>query len=204
MGDKTTPGTYEYFFQLWSDKGGKRTTVVVKGLLTAEKTLKALLREIYNDIPSSLWTIEDRALFRRKTGLPHTVTRHKIPIEEKCNPIIIPLGGGFIQFACKTTTDSSRPSLPALANGVEVAYKIGIPHFTTEDTKTMKAGTRIRSQMLSPNDNTSKEIVTKAKFILKLGTEHAGKDLHVFIRWINAKHPQMSGPWTGPWTTTIL
>ena len=110
----------------------------------------------------------------------------------------------MVKFACKTTHDSSRASLPALANAVEVAYKIGIPHFTTEDTKTCKAGTRIASQIAGVNDNTSKMIVTKAKFMLQLGIEHAGKDLHVYVRWVNTRRPTLSGPWSGPWSVIII
>jgi hypothetical protein len=204
MGDKTTPDTYEYFFQLWCDKGGTRTTVIVKELLTSEKKIKNLLREIFNDIPSSLWDTEDRVFFRRKTGLPHKVTVHTTPIQDKCNSVIIPLGGGAVKITCKSDHENPRASLPPMANAVEIAYKLGIPRFTTEDTPTTKVGTRIRSQIINPEDHTTKVVVTKAKFMLQFGLENAGKDLHVFVRWVNTRRPLLAGPWTGPRTETII
>ncbi len=204
MGDQTTPDTYLYNYAVWSDKKVKRTSYIVVVLLTLENQLKKLLREIYNDIPSSLWQASDRETLRRKDGLPHKVSFRHTAIEGFCHIKVVRIGGGRVRILCKRDHDSTRPSLPIFANAVEIAYKIGIPYFVPEDTDTEKAGTRIGSQIMHADDGTTKVIFTRASFYYDLGVENAGKDLHIYARWTNTKNPRIAAPWTGPVTVILI
>jgi hypothetical protein len=203
VGDSNTPETYEYFYHLWSQKGIKRTSTVVLGLLRFESEVKSLLRDIYDNIPARLWTDDDRVAFNRKTGLKRIKKLHNSHIEEICNPRPGISQGGDVHLSCITAHDSSRASLPAAANAVEVAYKIENIRYEPDDPISGKQGRRIPMDIVPPEKLRDRMIRTSAKFTISFGIENTGRSLLLWTRWINTKHPERSGIWTGPYTLII-
>ncbi|MEI8201723.1 MAG: hypothetical protein WCH34_01840 [Bacteroidota bacterium] len=193
-GDPSTEGTYMYYFTLWSDTKTKCTSDVITNLATKEKQIKKLLSKIFNDIPGSIWTDTDRSTFNRKTGLEKTISHPTKAISKKCYATVIPLGDGAAKFECRTAEDSTRPSLPELANGVELAYRIDLP-MIDETTHKIK-----RNPINGPDDGTTKISDTKASFTKGFGGDNAGCILQGYTRWINTVHSNLNGLWTGPFT----
>jgi hypothetical protein len=208
-GDSATPGTYLYYYALWSQPGSGRTKDVIDNLVSTEKSIKSLLLKIYNDIPASVWTNEDRNAFNRRTGLPLTHTKPTSPIPEQCYVHITFRGGGDLKFNCRATLDSTRASMPKGANGVEFAFRIDSPQFVPPIPAVIDgAGNDLaskikRDQMISPKDATDHQTYPKAGFVVKLGPENAGNNLQFFARFINTHYPGLEGPWTGPVSVMI-
>ena len=46
--------------------------------------------------------------------------------------------------------------------------------------------------------------ISHASFLLATGTNNANKILVVFFRWAKSKHPELDGPWNGPFSTPVL
>jgi hypothetical protein len=88
------------------------------------------------------------------------------------------MNGGWIKMTVRETTDSNRPSMHPLADAIEVVYCIG--------------GT----PPASPKDCINTFISTKAKFIIELGIEYAGKKIYGFVRWKNIRNNNKSGQWS--------
>ena len=193
-GDPSTEGTYLYYYTLWSDTKTKSTSAVKTNLSTKEKELKKQMSKIYNDIPRSLLNDLDRSTLNRKTGLEKTSSHPTKPISEKCNSTVTPLGDGAAKFECRSNEDSSRPSIPERANGVEIAYRIDLP-VIDETTHKIK-----RVPISDPEDGTTKFTDTKANFNKGFGGDKAGCILQGYSRWVNTVHPNLNGLWTGPFT----
>ena len=202
-GDTSTNDTYLYYWALWADETGSRTVQVVANLLDTEEKLKVLITEILNDIPASLWTDADRKTFNRKTGLKRTITHTETAISEICYAATTALGGGDIKFRCRTFSESKRSKLPPLADGVEIAYRIDVPGLITTGEGENETVNLVYKPPKSLTDGTTNVIFTKTIFILNCGIENSGKYLQYFIRWVNIKHPNLSGKWTGPFGTVI-
>jgi hypothetical protein len=120
-------------------------------------------------------------------------------IAEQCIAMVSPIGGGDIKIKCRTAHDSSRPSKPEWAEGVEIAYTISdnLPRYDNLQNQ------KVKDMIVSPVTGTTKAIFSKASFIMHLGAENAGRNLQFFVRWVNIKHPELSGPFTGPYSTII-
>ncbi len=101
-------------------------------------------------------------------------------ITEKCNVIFTLLGGGKIQFKCRTTKDAKRGALALGANAVEVVYIIGDSNTKAPSADEMGNG----------------KLFSKASFILSLGTINSQKVLYIYFRWTNIKHPEVASPWS--------
>jgi hypothetical protein len=123
-------------------------------------------------------------------------TRHQTPITESCVIYDTPIGGSMIKISCRTAHDSNRASIAALANAVEVAYGIHIPLF---DEK----GNHINQNPLLQTNCKDRFISTKATFMLEFGIENTCKFVTLYARWINTKHAELAGHWTGPFRAVI-
>jgi hypothetical protein len=87
------------------------------------------------------------------------------------------LGEGDVRFTSRTTKDSKRASRPKGTTAVEVAYSMAVtPPLNAEDGTTFISSTH-------------------AAFTYSFGAANSGKKLYVFARWINAKYPELAGPW---------
>lgn len=91
------------------------------------------------------------------------------------------IGGGEVNVGCKATKDQTRYSMHPAANLVEYRFAIvepgDIPPADAEDYP-------------------KKDVSSRAKFILKLGTKNTGKRFYGLFRWVNAHRPKQEGPWT--------
>ena len=89
------------------------------------------------------------------------------------------------------------------ADAVELAYRIDLPYIPTDPTEN-ETVSKIKNVLATAEDKTTKMIYTKATFIFEAGQENVGNVLQYFTRFINTKHPQINGPWTGPVGTIII
>ena len=97
-------------------------------------------------------------------------------------------GRGKIEVRAQTTEDATRPSMPSFANLVECRYTILEQGDIPPD---------------NPDNFPKKEVSSRAKFILPVGEQNAGKRLHLVFRWINTAKPKQEGPWTDAISITI-
>jgi hypothetical protein len=142
-------------------------------------------------------TAEDRAILR--IAEPSTTrTRPTAVIAESCFASPVVLGGGSIKLVCRHEHDSNRASKPTRADAVEIAYRIDRVLYNSQTGEILPLHV-----IESPDDGTTKLLSTKAIFRLSLGIEHAGSKLQLYARWINTKHPELAGPWKGPFTSFI-
>jgi hypothetical protein len=202
-GDIATPGTYLFTYALWALPGSGRTKDVIDDLVSLENSIKSLLTSIFNDIPASVWTNADRNAFNRRTGLPKTPTHPTEPIVEECYVKAKAKGGGDVILECSSLEDASRPSKPAGADAVEIAFRIDMPVIETDGAGNDLASKVRFKSLADADDGTAKAIFTRAKFTARLGTKNSGNYLLFYARWINTHHPELAGTWTGPYSLLI-
>ncbi len=100
-----------------------------------------------------------------------------------------PLGGGDLDFSCRTSHDDHRASKADGADSLQLAFAI------VDGGNMPMPGPGM--PMPNPNDTgMTKEIFTKALFVFHCGPQNVGKRLIAFGRWYNTKHPELAGPWT--------
>ena len=113
---------------------------------------------------------------------------HRIPtsqIKDAIFALIVANGGGNINIACRTEHDASRPSLPRDADGVEIAFSIS-------------------TQPPTPDDAQYKKQFSKSKFTISGGMGNIGKQMYIYVRWINSKHPAIAGDWSMVYSIMIV
>jgi hypothetical protein len=132
-------------------------------------------------------TVTDRETFsiNGANGQKKSRTTSQSQITSLINAILKPIGGGSISIKCYDAK-SKRPAINETANCVQYRYCIGN---TTP--------TSVEDDILDMN------ISTKSSFILQAGAENEGKRLHIYFRWYNTKHPEVSSPWC-PLQSTII
>lgn len=191
-GDETTVGTYVYCKHQYDITPGRKPTTVTQNLAAVSVEMKKLLTEIYNDIPASKWTNDDRTTLNRKTGLPHDPTRHTVAIAELCildiinKPLALTMGGA------RSQADNKNHSIPDSANAIEIRYAIVKGKF--EIPESMKD--KVRETCIGPNDDTVSVIYTKSLFELQLDESFSGYNIQLWGRWIDVKHKELSGQWS--------
>lgn len=171
--------------ELWADTYARyadpttSTSIVKENLRHRMHDFKVFANPLLNIIAASpAATDADAAVFNLVLDRNHANPTHATtPITVTVMAEIGPLGTGDVIVTCRTSTDSKNASKLPEADSIQVSYKLdGAP----------PAGV---------DDGTHKEIFTRARFIMHLGSENAGKKLYVFLRWYNTKHPQLAGPW---------
>ncbi len=199
-GDDTTPGTYLYCKKVYDNQPGRKESKVTTALKTVSNKLKAKLIEIYDDIPASKWTDDDRLNLNRKTGLKRTVTHPTTRIAEKFVLDIDPHMNALFKCGARSRTDTKRHSIPESANTVEIRYcavkgkwPIGLD----------LAG-KVREKCDGPDDNTYPLFFTKAIFEIQLDGELSGYDIYVWGRWVDLQHPELAGEWSEKHQMMIL
>ena len=126
--------------------------------------------------------------FNIKKGVLQKTTRSvaTTPLTNQVAASIQPLGGGSVNIKCRNLS-SERAAIDEGANCVQYAFKVG-------DTAPVSADA----------ENLRREISTKAFFVLALGPGSSAKNLYIYFRWYNTKHPELAGPWSALMTTLIL
>jgi hypothetical protein len=193
--DPAAPGVYDLH-----RNPDTRTRTTRKNVVKLMKDFNVFFRPILNRINvSPAITSQDYVVLRIAEPNPHR-RRPTTAIPEKCIAGVTALGGGELRFVCRYITDSKRASKPPLADAVEVAYAVCEGNFLTDGDLSGK----VKRMITGPEDGTTIAIFTKARFILHLDPRSACKELQFYARWINTKHADLAGPWTGPFIAVIL
>ncbi|MEP7168668.1 MAG: hypothetical protein ABI855_04805 [Bacteroidota bacterium] len=165
------------------------TSVVKEDVKTFMKDFRTFANPLLDVMAASpAATNEDAAVFhfvlvRKKPSHQTEPIKDAVVTDVKAN------GGGDMIFSCRTSHDTKRASKAEGADSVQVAFKVAVRN---EDPPPVDA-----------NDGTTKEIFTKAKFILHAGGANAGKKLYVWCRWYNTKNPPIAGSWNNMITVMI-
>ncbi len=124
--------------------------------------------------------------------------------DEAVYPRIIPAGGGFVEIACHLEAEGSgRPHKPAGFDLVE--YKIGVFYWGTENLPAHSDDTRLNLAYSSKASFTlDTTTMTTNLPALKEGAIEPTKLAVFFFRWAKSKHPDLDGPWSGPFKTPLL
>ncbi len=175
----------------YSDKKNSRTTAVKDQLLELISNVIGFDQDnhILDRIASSPnVTIVDMETFNIKKGSLQKTTKSfsSTPISEPVTVTIQPLGGGSLTVKCYSST-GQRAAIYDGADSVQYLYQIG-------DTAPASAEA----------SGLTKELTTKASFTLALGSGSSAKNLYIYFRWYNTKHPELAGPWSSLQTTLIL
>jgi hypothetical protein len=125
----------------------------------------------------------------------------KEPMTEKCNILAEMIGGGMVRLKGKILTDAKRASLPKKANGMEIAHRIDLPNVDTGTDTGSKS--KVKNPIANSGDGTTKNIYTKSTITVDYGDQNSGNVLQLYARYINIKHRNLDGPWTGPYTFII-
>ncbi|MDR3652299.1 MAG: hypothetical protein P4L34_04930 [Paludibacter sp.] len=178
-------------FNLYSNKKISRTVAIKDQLMNIIRKTVELDRtnHILTRIGASTQvTIEDMGIFRIKQGMG-TKRNHTIPqtpISEQVSVTLQPIGGGIMRVKCYGTS-SVRAGITRNADSVQFLYRVG----KTPPTSADEAGL-------------SKDLSSKAIFMLSLGADSSGNYLYIYFRWYNMRHPKLAGPWSSLNITAIL
>jgi hypothetical protein len=97
--------------------------------------------------------------------------------------------------------DTKRPSLAEGSDGVEIAHRIDQPNVDTGTDTGSKS--KVKNPIANSGDGTTKNIYTKSTITVDYGDQNSGNVLQLYARYINIKHRNLDGPWTGPYTFII-
>lgn len=133
-------------------------------------------------------TVYDLGAFNINGGVSPKTTRTRTvtAIKEPVSVTFIQLGGGIIAIKCYSTS-GARAAIFSDADSVQFLYKTGTVPPTSVNEEGMKTG-----------------LSTKGSFNLELNPELKGKNLYIYFRWYNTRHPNLSGPWSELQITMIL
>ena len=186
LGSKTAS-----LYPKYIDKKNSRTTAIKDEILSVINETVAFDKKfhILDRIASSRnANIADLATFNIKSGITAKTGRSipQSPISELVTSTIAPIGGGSVSIKCYSST-GQRAGILEPADSVQYLYMVGsTPPASAEDN-----GLKLGSS-------------TKGIFTLQTGPGSSGKNLYIYFRWYNSKHPDIAGPWSSLQTTLIL
>jgi hypothetical protein len=196
-GDPVHPGYWDLH-----NNPDTKNKLTRKNMLMIRKEFNTFFRPILNRISGSA-VLSNKDMLKLNINLPPE--KHKKPekkIEAFCNAAIKLIGGCIIKIVCRPTTDTKRASKPEGADALIFAYRIDKPILV----KDPNGGEPIIQEVVpikGPDDGTTKITQTKATFTIEFGMDNLNATLQFYTRWINTKYPDLSGPWTGPYSTGI-
>ena len=199
-GEIAIVGTYLYWKNQWDIAPVRKDTRITTNLATLTAEIKVMLMAIYNDIPASKWTDDDRVTLHRKTGLQHTPTHPVNPIAETCLVDAEARPNALFNFTVITNDDNKSAAIPDDADAVEVAWVVVESKYRKIDEATTG---KVQKECLGPEDGTKKLISSKAKFQLQAPIELIGFDMVYYVRYINISYPALAGEWTEPGSILI-
>ncbi len=173
-GTPASPGIYELHSSPVS-----RTKETRAAVLQLMKSFFAFFQPLLVRMSGSPAITDSDRLILNIASRNSTKTNHQVAITDLVYFDLKSISGGSLKATCRTTRDSKRGARPKEATAVEISYKLGDPAPATAEDPSTK-------QLIS----------THSSFVMKLGVASAGQHLHAFARWINAKHPELNGPWS--------
>ena len=99
-------------------------------------------------------------------------------ISEPVSVTLQSLGGGIISAKCYSNS-SARAGIFDEADSVQYSYLIGTVPPTSPSAEGM-----------------IRDLSTKGSFNFSVGDNNGGKNLYIYFRWYNTKHPELAGPWS--------
>lgn len=163
----------------------ERTTAITNKKNAIRKEIETLLRKIYNDIPESVLTADDRAALNLKardkepTPAPVPITTPDVTLQPGSgNQVVI----YFEQQESKA--GASKRAKPEHVANFEFCYKIGSP--APADT----------------DDCNKRETASRSPLRINLKESDAGKKLYGYGRWVNTRN--QPGPWTATYVSIII
>jgi hypothetical protein len=176
---------------LYNDKKSGRTTTVIDQMHEIIEQLVAFdqANHILDRIASSVnANVTDFETFNIKSG-PLQKNTHSVPVTPFTELVIVnlqPLGGGSVSIKC-FSSGSQRASILEGANCVQFVYLVG----TTPPLSAEVEGL-------------TRDLSTRASFVLSLGSGSSAKYLYIYFRWYNTKYPELAGPWNSLSSTLLL
>lgn len=175
----------------YSDKQNSRTTSVINRLHDVMNRLIAFDQQVHllDRIAASVnATIVDLSTFNiRKGPLQKSArTLPQKPIVEPVTVTMMPIGGGSVMIKCYSTT-GTRSAIFGDADCVQYVFAVG----TTPPESAETAGLE-------------RDLSSKASFTLALGPGNVAKNLYIYFRWYNTRHPELAGPWSNLNNTLLL
>lgn len=175
-------------YPLYIDKPMSRTKAVMTQLQSIIEEFHALnkSKHLLDRIASSPnATAIDLEIFniKSKSGKRTTAT---MPIQTTVYATLQVLGGGSVSIKCRTES-SQRPGIISGADCLQMVYMVGT---TPPDSADMQG--------------LNKELSSKSSFVLPLGSASSSKNLYIYFRWYNSRHPELAGPWSAMYSTLIL
>jgi hypothetical protein len=155
------------------------------------KSIEATRKVSVTDLQTFNLPIED------VTGeAPHQTAARTAAATELVYPLLKTIGGGIVRCKCFTEVKASgRPKKLDGFDLIQFVYKV-VAQATTDIPAAI------------PTDPADTTLIyghsTKANFLVPTGTKNTGKLLCIFFRWTNSKHPELDGPWSNCFITTIL
>jgi hypothetical protein len=201
--DPAAPGVYEKYLD--PEKQGKFTAAEVKKFISDFTVWFSPILVRMSGSPNIT------PQYRQVLHIAEPVTSRTHPTEviaEECYYKAVHMGGGMLKFGFSPSESGGRAHKPVNSDAVEFAWRLDEPYVPTAAEIASSGGnsetvSKVKYKLASPDDGTTKDISTKASFIKKYGPENIAKILQFFARFINTKHRDLDGPWTGPFTTTI-
>lgn len=183
--DTLVTGEWKDNFELSSDSS-TATSVTRKKRDDAGKLIEEKLRFIYDEIPGSALTTEDRAKFNLKVRDSVPSDRSKIETVPYCK--ITNRGNGRLTVRARTNSDSSRASVHPESDGLRIYYGF----FGNGEAPPVSLA-QLPQQKVS----------STAKFDIETGTENLGRRLYAFAQWVNNGDESKNGPLTDVLSTVI-
>lgn len=188
LGDKKTAWD-ELYPKSKDDNSATKTVIEDKNILRSE--IEELLRDIYADFPKSVLTTADRNTLRIKERKPAS---ERTAIDTTPDIIIHAKSGVRMEIQNRVESDQNRPSRHPESDGVEYKYSI------SEGTAAAAKPPAETTDPVPGKSVAAVEVVTKfstkARFIIKLTEDEAGKMLNIQTRWKNNVDDEKSGPWS--------
>jgi hypothetical protein len=124
--------------------------------------------------------------------------------EEKVYPRIKPVGGGFVDIgAYVEKKESGRPRKPDGYDLLE--YKVAVFYSGTADVPTQVDDARLTLAYSTKAGFMADTTIYKSNLpVLAAGAVPPAKMAVFFFRWAKSKHPDLDGPWSGPFKTVLL
>jgi hypothetical protein len=124
--------------------------------------------------------------------------------EEKVFPQIKPVGGGFVKIGANLfSKESGRPHKPEGYDMLE--YKVAVFYSGTADTPTQVSDPRLSLAYSSKAGFMADlNVYTSNLPVLVADAVPPAKMAVFFFRWAKSKHPNLDGPWSGPFKTVLL
>ena len=182
LGDSTTGGSWIYLWALTSSE-----TTATKPLRKSRddliKVMSALIRRVYDDIPESALTENDRTtlLIPKRDTTPS----ERPAMTDRPNLKLIVQGGASFIVENRVDKDETRPSMHPDADFIELAYIIQ-PNPPANVSETNKV-----------------KVLSKAREVLTLDPATAGQKIHCYSRWVNKTDDAKSSPYTRIHTAVI-